>query len=147
MNVLLLQGPNLNLLGRREPHIYGTDTQQSIHDRLCRLAEDLGARLTTFQSNHEGELIDRIQSAPTEFQGILINAGALTHTSLALADALTSVALPFVEIHISNVYARESFRHHSHLSAGAAGIVVGFGTTGYDLALQGLLGRIRGQGA
>lgn len=147
VRILVLQGPNLNLLGRREPHIYGRETMQSIHENLEKLSLELEVKLDFFQSNHEGELVDRIQSAVADTQAFLINAGALTHTSLALADALTAVGLPYAEVHISNVYARESFRHHSHLSAGAAGIVVGFGVAGYELALRGLVERLRSQGA
>jgi len=147
VRILVLQGPNLNLLGRREPHIYGRETMQSIHENLEKLSLELEVKLDFFQSNHEGELVDRIQSAVADTQAFLINAGALTHTSLALADALTAVGLPYAEVHISNVYARESFRHHSHLSAGAAGIVVGFGVAGYELALRGLVARLRSQGA
>jgi len=147
VRILVLQGPNLNLLGRREPHIYGRETMQSIHENLEKLSLELEVKLDFFQSNHEGELLDRIQSAVADTQAFLINAGALTHTSLALADALTAVGLPYAEVHISNVYARESFRHHSHLSAGAAGIVVGFGVAGYELALRGLVARLRSQGA
>lgn len=136
-HLLLLNGPNLNLLGTREPGIYGAHTLADIETGLAREAEQLGHRLSCFQSNQEGVLVDRIQQARQEgIHFILINAGAFTHTSIALRDALAAVAIPFIEVHISNVYARESFRHHSHLSAIAVGCIVGLGTLGYRLALQ-----------
>lgn len=136
-HLLLLNGPNLNLLGTREPGIYGAQTLADIETGLARDAEQLGHRLSCFQSNQEGVLVDRIQQARQEgINFILINAGAFTHTSIALRDALAAVAIPFIEVHISNVYARESFRHHSHLSAIAVGCIVGLGTLGYRLALQ-----------
>ena len=136
-HLLLLNGPNLNLLGTREPGIYGAQTLADIETGLARDAEQLGHRLSCFQSNQEGVLVDRIQQARLDgVNFILINAGAFTHTSIALRDALAAVAIPFIEVHISNVYARESFRHHSHLSAIAVGCIVGLGTLGYRLALQ-----------
>ena len=136
-HLLLLNGPNLNLLGTREPGIYGAQTLADIETGLTRDAEQLGHRLSCFQSNQEGVLVDRIQQARLDgVNFILINAGAFTHTSIALRDALAAVAIPFIEVHISNVYARESFRHHSHLSAIAVGCIVGLGTLGYKLALQ-----------
>lgn len=135
--LLLLNGPNLNLLGTREPGIYGAQTLADIEAGLTREAENLGHQLACFQSNQEGALVDRIHQARQEGVAyILINAGAFTHTSIALRDALAGVAIPFIEIHISNVHARESFRHHSHLSAIAVGSIVGLGTLGYSLALQ-----------
>lgn len=136
-HLLLLNGPNLNLLGTREPGIYGALTLTDIETGLTREAEQLGHRLSCFQSNQEGVLVDRIHQARQEgVNFILINAGAFTHTSIALRDALAGVAIPFIEVHISNVYAREAFRHHSHLSAIAVGCIVGLGTLGYRLALQ-----------
>ena len=136
MRILVLNGPNLNLLGTREPHIYGHQTLPQIDAELARIATDAGATLQSLQSNHEGVLIDRIHAARldgTDF--ILINPGALTHTSVALRDALAGVALPFIEVHISNVHQRESFRHHSYLSDIATGVIVGLGVNGYRLAL------------
>lgn len=137
--VLLLQGPNLNLLGNREPHLYGSRTMAEIHAGLREEAVGLGVEIDFFQSNHEGALIDRIHQAGAEgFVGILINAAGLTHTSVSLRDALGGTGIPFVEVHISNVFSREDFRHHSYLSPLAAGIVVGFGIDGYRLGLLGL---------
>jgi len=136
-NILVLNGPNLNLLGTREPQIYGCDTLEDIMQRLARQAEAAGAQCAHFQSNHEGELVDRIHATRTDGTDfIIINAAALTHTSVAVRDALSGVALPFVEIHLSNVYQRESFRHHSYLSDITLGVIVGLGAKGYELALQ-----------
>ena len=115
MHLLLLNGPNLNLLGQREPGLYGADTLEAIEQRLSAEAGDLGVALSCFQSNHEGALVDRIHQARGQVDGILINAGAFTHTSVALRDALLGVAIPYVELHLSNVHAREAFRHHSYL--------------------------------
>ena len=140
MKILLLNGPNLNLLGTREPQIYGATTLADVEAALQQQAAARGAALLSLQSNHEGMLIDRIHAARTEaVDAIIINAGGLTHTSVALRDALAGVAIPFVEVHISNVHARETFRHHSHLSALAAGVLVGFGVQGYRMALDFLL--------
>ena len=140
MSILLLNGPNLNLLGTREPQVYGSTTLPQIEAELTRLAADAGARLQCLQSNHEGVLIDRIHAARTDGTGfIIINPGGLTHTSVALRDALAGVALPFIELHISNVHKREAFRHHSFLSEIAAGVIVGLGVNGYRLALQHVL--------
>jgi 3-dehydroquinate dehydratase-2 len=143
MRVLLLNGPNLNLLGRREPGLYGASTLAEIEADLSRHAQEQGVSLSCFQSNHEGALVDRIHEAAGDCDGILINAGALTHTSVALRDALLAVAIPFVELHLSNVHAREPFRHHSHLADKAIGVVSGFGPTSYRLALEGLVGHMR----
>ena len=140
MSILVLHGPNLNLLGTREPHLYGHDTLLQIDAELVRIATDAGATLQSLQSNHEGVLIDRIQAARldgTHF--IIINAGGLTHTSVALRDALAAVALPFIEVHVSNVHQREAFRHHSYLSEIATGVIVGLGVNGYRLALSHVL--------
>ena len=133
-NILVLHGPNLNLLGTREPHIYGSLTLQQINENLERLGE-LGATLTAWQSNHEGALVDRIQAARqdgTDF--IIINAAAYTHTSVAVRDALAGVAIPFIEVHLSNLYKREPFRHHSYLSDLAVGLISGLGADGYEAA-------------
>jgi 3-dehydroquinate dehydratase-2 len=141
--ILVLNGPNLNLLGGREPSIYGTDSLAQINARLERQAAAAGAALTAFQSNAEHELIARIHAAKTDgIDAIVLNAGAFTHTSIALRDALAGVGIPFYEVHISNVYARESFRHHSYLSAIAAGVIVGCGVQGYELALTAALTRL-----
>jgi len=143
MKLLLINGPNLNLLGTREPATYGHSTLADVERLAAAEAARLGAELAVFQSNHEGALVDRIQAARAEgVAGIVINAGAYTHTSVALRDALAGAALPFVEIHISNVHAREAFRHRSHLSDLAAGVIVGFGVDGYRLAVQGLLAKL-----
>ena len=137
MKLLLLNGPNLNLLGTREPHLYGTTTLAEIEVALQREAVSLGATLACFQSNHEGALIDRIHAARDEgVQFIVINPGGLTHTSVALRDALAGVAIPFVEVHISNVHKREPFRHHSYLSGIAEAVIAGLGISGYSAALR-----------
>ena len=143
MRVLLLNGPNLNLLGLREPGLYGAQTLEQIEAALGLQAAGLGVELDCFQSNHEGALVDRIHAARGQADGILINAGALTHSSIALRDALLGVAIPYVELHLSNVHAREAFRHHSMLADRALGVIGGFGPTSYSLALQGLVERLR----
>lgn len=136
-SILVLHGPNLNLLGQREPAIYGTQTLAQLDADLLAAAQSHGAHLSSFQSNSEGALVDRIQQALTDGTTfILINAGAYTHTSVAIRDALAGVALPFVEVHLSNVYRRETFRHHSFLSAIAVGVVAGLGAEGYHAALM-----------
>jgi len=141
--LLVLHGPNLNLLGSREPHIYGKETLADIDARLIAAGARRGALVQTFQSNHEGALIDRVHAARGEgVTGIVINPAALTHTSIGLRDALTGVAIPFVEVHLSNVHAREAFRHHSNFSDVAIGTIVGLGSRGYDFALEFLLGGI-----
>ena len=139
MHLLLLNGPNLNLLGQREPGIYGSGTLASIEDGLRKEATAVGAVLECFQSNFEGALVERIHQAIGESQGILINAGAYTHTSIALRDALLGVAIPYVELHLTNTHAREPFRNHSYLADSAVGVVSGFGAMSYSLALQGLI--------
>jgi 3-dehydroquinate dehydratase II len=140
MSLLLLNGPNLNLLGTREPQIYGSDTLPQIEAELMQMAADAGAKLQCLQSNHEGVLIDRIHAARSDgTTHLIINPGGLTHTSVALRDALAGVAIPFIEVHISNVHRREPFRHHSYLSDLAAGVIVGLGVNGYRLALQHVL--------
>lgn len=136
-HILVLHGPNLNMLGTREPGIYGHQTMADINARLSQICVEQAAGCTVFQSNHEGELVDRIQAArhdETEF--IIINAGAYTHTSIAIRDALAAVRLPFVEVHLSNVYQREPFRHHSYLSDQAQGVIAGLGVYGYEAALR-----------
>lgn len=139
--ILLLNGPNLNLLGQREPERYGTVGLDAIVERCRRLASALRADFDALQSNHEGVLIDRIHTAATDDTShIVINAGALTHTSIGLRDALAAVALPYYEVHISNVYARESFRHRSLLADRAAGLLVGLGADGYALAIRAACG-------
>lgn len=142
MKVLVLNGPNLNLLGTREPAVYGATTLADVIEMLQQDAVALGVALDSFQSNHEGALVDRIHAARTEgTDWILINPGAYTHTSVAIRDALAGVAIPFVEVHISNVHKREPFRHHSYLSDIAEGVIVGLGVQGYRLALQFIAGR------
>ena len=142
--ILLLNGPNLNLLGTREPGVYGSATLADVEARCCSAAERLGHTLEAFQSNHEGVLVDRLHDAGQRHQrgellGVVFNAGAFTHTSVALHDAIKGIQpTPVIEVHISNVHAREAFRHHSYLSPAAAGIVVGFGIDGYELAIDGL---------
>ena len=136
-SVLVLQGPNLNLLGTREPEVYGATTLPQIHDHLQQVASQLQIHPETFQSNSEGALIDRIHAArQNKVQFILINPGAYTHTSVAIRDALAGVAIPFIEVHLSNIYQRESFRHHSFLSDIAVGVICGLGAHGYELALR-----------
>lgn len=135
--ILVIHGPNLNLLGQREPEIYGRETLDDINARLSTAAQRAGAKLSVFQSNAEGELVDRVQQARSEgVQFIIINPAAYTHTSVALRDALLAVHIPFVEIHLSNVYAREPFRRHSYFSDKAVGVVCGLGSSGYDTALD-----------
>ena len=135
--VLLLNGPNLNLLGTREPAIYGTDTLESIEKRVAALAREAGHELIAFQSNAEHELIGRVQRAPADGVAFLIfNPGAFTHTSIALRDALLGSRVPFIELHLSNTHARESFRQHSYFSDIAVGVIAGFGAFGYELAVR-----------
>lgn len=142
MNVAVIHGTNLRLLGTREPEVYGSDTLDDINERLGALASELGVELETFQSNHEGEILDFIEEAAKRVDGFLINPGALTHTSIALLDAFLGVERPFVEVHLSNTARRERFRRHSYLSGAAAGVVYGFGVHGYLLGLRGLVARI-----
>ncbi len=143
MQILVLHGPNLNLLGTREPEVYGATTLEQINTGLSSHAAQRGATLSSFQSNHEGALIDRVHAARTDGTAfIIINPGAYTHTSVALRDALAGVALPFIEVHLSNVHRREPFRHHSYFSDIAEGVIVGLGATGYRLALDAALERL-----
>jgi len=135
--ILVIQGPNLNLLGTREPGIYGSKTLPEIHAELNLIAQAAGIELQTYQSNHEGELIDCIQKAKADgVDFILINPGGFTHTSVALRDALAGVAIPFIEVHLSNIHQREAFRKHSYLSDLATGVICGLGPLGYELALK-----------
>ncbi|MFA6167529.1 MAG: type II 3-dehydroquinate dehydratase [Gemmatimonadaceae bacterium] len=143
MKILVLSGPNLNLLGTREPRIYGTTTLAEIERDLEAAAAELGVTVECVQSNHEGVLIDRIQAAHGEADGIIINAGAYSHTSLAIRDALSAVAIPYAEVHLSNIFAREPERRHSTLAAGARAVLCGFGAPGYVLALRGLVAALR----
>jgi 3-dehydroquinate dehydratase II len=143
LRVLVLHGPNLNLLGTREPELYGSTTLPQIDRLLAAEGKRLGARVATFQSNHEGELVDRIQGAKGAQDGILINAAAYTHTSVALRDALSAVALPAVEVHLTNLHRRETFRHHSYLAGVVSGRVEGFGSESYLLGFQGLISLLR----
>lgn len=141
--LLLLNGPNLNLLGQREPEVYGSDTLASIEERAKNAAVKLGHELVAFQSNAEHELIDRIQAAKANgISFAIINPGGFTHTSVAMRDALLGVKLPFIELHLSNTFAREKFRHHSYFSDIAVGCIVGLGALGYELAVQAAVARI-----
>ena len=136
-SVLVIQGPNLNLLGMREPEVYGTITLDDIHKKLADLAKQADISLETYQSNHEGELIDRVQKAKKDGASfIIINPGGFTHTSVALRDALAGVAIPFIEVHLSNIHQREEFRKHSYFSDLAMGVICGLGAHGYELALN-----------
>jgi 3-dehydroquinate dehydratase-2 len=145
MTILVLHGPNLNLLGTREPDVYGSATLADIDRGIATLAAELGVTVVSFQSNHEGALIDRIHAAAREgVAGILINPGAYTHTSIALRDALAAVSIPTVEVHLSNVHARESFRRRSLIAPVVIAQVAGFGAAGYSLALRGLVARLQG---
>jgi 3-dehydroquinate dehydratase-2 len=134
--ILVLNGPNLNLLGVREPQTYGHETLADIEEACLELAAELGIVVDFRQSNHEGQLVDWIQEARESADGIVLNAGALTHTSIAILDALRAADVPVVEVHLSNVFRRESFRHHSYVSQAASGVICGFGSHGYLLALE-----------
>lgn len=144
--LLVLHGPNLNLLGAREPDIYGHTTLADIHQAMLDQAQAAGVQLESFQSNSEGELVNRIQAAASEgIDFIIINPAAYTHTSIAMRDALAAVAIPFIEVHLSNVHARETFRHHSYFSDLAVGVICGLGHEGYSLALTAALSRLSRQ--
>jgi 3-dehydroquinate dehydratase II len=142
VKIAVIHGPNLRLLGSREPEVYGTDTLDDVNARLAETAAELGAELETFQSNHEGEILDFLEKAAKRVDGFLINPGALTHTSVALLDAFLGVQRPFVEVHLSNTARRERFRRHSYLSGAASGVVYGFGVHSYLLGLRGLVARL-----
>tara|TARA_Y100001968_G_scaffold18655_1_gene14633 strand:+ start:72 stop:509 length:438 start_codon:yes stop_codon:yes gene_type:complete len=144
MDLLLLNGPNLNLVGKREPTIYGSKTLVDVQQELFDMAKELDVNIKFFQSNSEGEMIDCIQESVGSIDGILINAGAYTHTSIALRDALLGVSIPFVEVHLSNIFSREEFRHKSFLSDKAVGLVCGFGPNSYQLALRGMVSHLKG---
>jgi 3-dehydroquinate dehydratase-2 len=143
ISILVLNGPNLNLLGKREPGIYGSTTLDEINSHLEQEASPLGAVVSTLQSNHEGVLVDAIHAAWGVHQGLLINAGAYTHTSIAIRDAIAAVNLPTVEVHLSNIYRREAFRHHSYIAPIAIGQISGFGADSYRLGLQALVTYLR----
>ena len=143
-SILVIQGPNLNLLGTREPAVYGKTTLEDIHQKLGEIAKTQSVELSTYQSNHEGELIDRIQKAKQDgVDFIIINPGAFTHTSVALRDVLAVVAIPFTEVHLSNIHQREEFRKHSYLSDIATGVICGLGAIDYELALQAAITRLQ----
>ena len=139
MKILIIHGPNLNMLGKREPEIYGSTTLEEINASLTDKAMELGTEITFFQSNSEGEIVSTIQDAMSEINGIVINPGAYTHTSVAIRDAILSSGLPVVEVHISNIYKREDFRQKSFISGVALGVISGFGVNSYSLGLSGLV--------
>ena len=143
MHILIIHGPNLNMLGRREPDIYGTFTLEDINGRLAALAKELGTDISFFQSNHEGELVQKIQDAMGIYDALVINPGAYTHTSVALRDAIASTGIPTIEAHISNIYRREEFRKHSYISGVAVGQITGFGPDSYLLALRAAVAQVK----
>ena len=147
MNIEVIHGPNLNLLGTREPGVYGTATLAQIDASLVEVGRELGVEVAAFQSNHEGALVDFVQQAAPRVHGFVVNAGAYTHTSIALRDALAGVARPYVEVHLSNVFSRERFRHRSYLAAGALGVVSGFGVDSYRLGLRALVEHLKNRSA
>ena len=143
MRIAVLHGPNLNLLGTREPQVYGRTTLAEIDAALAALGAEVGAEVASFQSNHEGALVDYVQQRAGEVDGFVVNAAAYTHTSVALADALAGVARPYVEVHLSNVFARERFRHRSYIAAGAVGVISGFGADSYRMGLRALVEHVK----
>jgi 3-dehydroquinate dehydratase-2 len=146
VRIAVLNGPNLNLLGVREPELYGRTTLAEVESRLADVARELGVEIECAQHNSEGALVDVVQRLRGRVAGAIVNAGAYSHTSLALRDALAGVGIPFVEVHVTNVYAREPERRHSMLASAAVGVVVGLGTQGYELALRGLVSKLRAGG-
>jgi 3-dehydroquinate dehydratase II len=144
LSILVLHGPNLNMLGLREPGIYGVSTLAQIDTQLVELGRSFGVEIESLQSNHEGSLIDAIHAARDRHDGIVINAGAYTHTSIAIRDAITAVQIPTVEVHLSNIYKREPFRHHSYLAPIVVGQISGFGAHSYQLGLQALIAHLHG---
>lgn len=145
MRIAVVHGPNLDLLGDREPALYGHVRLADIDRRLAAIGRELGALVSTYQSNHEGAIIDHLHALRGRCDGLLVNAAALTHTSVGVRDALAALGTPFIEVHLSNVFAREPFRHHSYLSDIARGLVCGFGADSYELALRGLAAALRAQ--
>ena len=145
MRILVIHGPNLNLLGEREPGIYGTENLEQVNGAILARAKELGAQCEVLQSNHEGDIIDRLHEARREFDGVVLNAGAYTHYSYAIRDAIAAIRIPCVEVHISNVHAREEFRHTSVIAPACLGVVCGFGGDSYLLALEGLVRRLSQQ--
>ncbi len=145
MRILVIHGPNLNMLGKREPEIYGSSTLDDVNARLGKEAKELGAKVEFFQSNSEGEIVGRIQAAMDSTDGILMNPGAYTHTSVAIRDAILSTGLPVVEAHMSNIYKREDFRQKSYVSGVALGVISGFGAESYSLGLRGLVDYLKGK--
>ena len=144
LSILILHGPNLNLLGLREPGIYGVSTLAQIDAQLVELGKSCDTQVASFQSNHEGSLVDAIHSARDRYDGIVINAGAYTHTSIAIRDAISAVQIPTVEVHLSNIHKREEFRHHSYLAAVAIGQISGFGAASYYLGLRAIVEHLHG---
>lgn len=147
MKIAVVHGPNLNLLGTREPEVYGRTTLAEIDAALERLGAEMGAEVACYQSNHEGALVDHVQQHGPGVDGFVVNAAAYTHTSVALADALAGVARPYVEVHLSNVFARERFRHRSYIAAGALGVVSGFGADSYLMGLRALVEHVKQRSA
>ena len=143
--VFILNGPNLNLLGVRDPSVYGHDTLADIEERCLARAAALDLQIDFRQTNHEGQLVDWIQEARESAEGVILNAGALTHTSVAVLDALSAADLPVIEVHLSNIFKRESFRHHSYISLAANGVICGLGAKGYELALDAIASLIEGE--
>ncbi|MDK2823267.1 MAG: 3-dehydroquinate dehydratase [Clostridia bacterium] len=144
MNILVIQGPNINLLGLRNPKIYGELKMEEIHNRLSKVASDLGCQISFFQSNHEGQIVDVIQKANGVYDYLLINAAAYTHTSIAIRDAIEAIAVPVIEVHLSNIHARDDFRHKSLIAPVCKGQISGFGYLGYEMALRIAVSELKG---